>query len=99
MANTLQLVIGVLVLLLGIPIGNFLAKITKEELKRGRKWFNLIVIISIIGAVFSLIYKQDIFLFEFLFIAIVASRSLKVKKQKSNSAPKNKVRNISARGK
>ena len=63
--------------ILGIPIGNFLAKITKEELKEGRKWFKLIVFISLIGGFVGLIIGNDILLFSFFFIAIVTSRSLK----------------------
>jgi len=80
-----------------VPIGNYLAKLTKEELKSGQKWFKLIIFICLIGAVISLIYRNDIFLFEFLFIAIVTSRSLKIKKQKP--AQKNKFRKVSAREK
>ena len=97
MAETLNLVIGVVILILGVPIGNYLAKLTKEELKSGQKWFKLIIFICLIGAVISLIYRNDIFLFEFLFIAIVTSRSLRIKMQKS--APRNKFRKISAREK
>lgn len=73
----LNLIFGIIFLAMGIPIGNFLAKITKEELRQGRRWFRLIIIISLTGALISLIAKDDVFLFSFLFIAIVTSRSLK----------------------
>jgi len=56
MQEMIKITIGVLILLLGIPIGNFLAKITKEELKSGQKEFKLIVIISLIGGFFGLIF-------------------------------------------
>jgi MFS family permease len=69
--------IGIVFLVLGIPLGNFLAKITKEELKSGRKWFKLLIILSFIGAIVFLILGNDALLFTFLFIAIVTSRSLK----------------------
>jgi len=72
----INLLIGVVILLLGFPIGNYLAKITKEELKVGQKWFKLIVIISILCAIVSLIILNDVLLFAFLFITIVTSRSL-----------------------
>lgn len=73
-----KLIIGILVLILGFPIGSYLAKQTKEELSLGKKWFKLIIIVSLIGAVISLIFGNDILLFSFLFIAVVVSRSLKL---------------------
>lgn len=72
-----KLIIGVLFLILGFPIGNFLAKKTKEELKKGQKWFKLIIIVSLITGIIGLILGNDILMFSFFFIAIIASRSLK----------------------
>ena len=69
--------IGVLVLILGFPIGSYLAKLTKEELKDGQKWFKLIILISFICAIVSAVLRIDPLLFAFLFIAIVTSRSLR----------------------
>ena len=77
MQELIKLVIGIMLLALGIPIGNILAKITKEELKSGKKWFKLIVMISLIFGVYGLLIKNDILLFSLFFIAIVTSRSLK----------------------
>lgn len=71
--------IGILILVLAFPIGSFLAKSTKEELKQGQKWFKLIIIFSSLGSIVSLILKNDILLFSFLFIIIVTSRSLRKK--------------------
>ncbi len=76
MQQAIQFLIGVLVLILGFPIGNFLAQKTKEELKSGQRWFKLILLVSGIGAIISTILKKDILIFEFLFIFIVTSRSL-----------------------
>lgn len=81
MEELLRLIIGVLILTLGIPIGNLLAKVTKEELKQGQIWFKLIIIIVLAGAIFALIFKEDVLLFSLLFIAIVTSRSLLKKKR------------------
>ena len=75
MEEIVKIIIGIIILLLGIPIGTFLARITKEELKEGQKWFKLIVFFSLIGAIVSLILRNDYLLFSFLFIAIVTSRS------------------------
>jgi hypothetical protein len=77
MQEIYKLLIGIAVLLLGIPIGNILAKNTKEELKGGRGWFLLLIALSLIGAIINLIFLNDALLFTFLFIAIVTSRSLK----------------------
>lgn len=73
----MNLILGVIFLLIGIPIGNFLAKITKEELKYGQKWFKLIILTSLIGGFVGLIIRNDVLLFNFFFIAIVTSRNLR----------------------
>ena len=75
----LKILIGVIVLILGIPIGNILAKYTKEELKDGRKWFNLLIFIGLIGGLVGAIIQNDSLMFSFLFIAIVTIRSLRRK--------------------
>ena len=77
MDNLIKLTIGIFVLILGFPIGSYLAKQTKEELKSGQKWFKRIIILGFVGAVISLIFQNDILLFSFLFIVIVTSRSLR----------------------
>ncbi len=80
MQEVISLLIGIAILLLGIPIGNYLAKQTREELKSGQRWFKLIIIISLIGGLIGLIIGDDALLFTFFFIAIVTSRSLRKKK-------------------
>ena len=76
MQQLTNLLIGICVLALGIPIGNLLAKIAKEELKSGQKWFKLIILLSLIGGFIGLIINNDILMFSLFFIAIVTSRSL-----------------------
>ena len=82
MQEVFKILIGVAVLLLGIPIGDLLAKNTKDELKEGKKWFIIIIFLSMIGAVLNLIFSNDALLFTFLFIAIVTSRSIVKRKNK-----------------
>ena len=77
MAEIINLLIGVLVLVLGFPLGMYLAKITKDESKEGQKWFRLITIIGLVGVLVGLALQNDILLFSFAFIAIVTGRSLK----------------------
>ena len=79
MQDIFRIFIGILVLVLAFPIGSSLSKSTKEELKQGQKWFKLIIIFSFLGSIVSLILKNDILFFSFLFIVIVTSRSLRKK--------------------
>jgi len=82
MQDITKILIGIIVLFLSVFIGNLLAKNTKEELKTGQSWFKIIIILSLIGGVIGLIIGNDILMFTMFFIAIVTSRSLKVKKGK-----------------
>ena len=77
MQELYQLLIAIALLILGIPIGNFLAKATKEELRSGKKYFKYLIVVSLVGAIVFLILGNDALLFGLLFIAIVTSRSLK----------------------
>ncbi len=77
MEEIFKILIGIFILMLGIPMGSLLAKYTKDELKSGQRWFKLLIIISLIGAIVSAILKNDALLFGFLFIAIVTSRNLR----------------------
>ena len=77
MQELLKILIGILVLISGFPLGFYLAKKTKEELKEGQKWFRLIILVCLIGGTTGLILENDTMLFSLFFIAIVVSRSLK----------------------
>jgi len=77
MQEVIKILIGIMVLVLGIIIGNFLRGWTKEELKDGQKWFKLIIILCLIGGVVGLILGNDVLMFSLFFIAVVTSRSLR----------------------
>lgn len=77
MKELIQLIVGICILGLGWLIGILLARATKEELGRGKKWFRVLIIGSLVGSLVSLILREDALMFSFLFIAIVTSRSLK----------------------
>ena len=77
MQDIMKIFIGILVLFLGIPIGNLLARFTEDELKQGQKWFGILIVFCLFGAVISLSFRNDFFLFSFLFVGVVTSRSLK----------------------
>tara|TARA_Y100000310_G_scaffold151207_1_gene150742 strand:+ start:1815 stop:2045 length:231 start_codon:yes stop_codon:yes gene_type:complete len=76
MQEVLKLLIGVVVLLLAVPIGNLLAKVTKRELKSGKGYFRWIIFLGLILGVVGLILRNDALLFTGFFIAIVTSRSV-----------------------
>jgi hypothetical protein len=76
MQEFIKLIWGILFLILGIPIGKFLAKFTEDEKKDGQKWFKLIIFLSLIGSCIGLIILNDILMFTFLFVAIVTIQSL-----------------------
>ena len=82
MQDLTKILMGIIVLFLSVFVGNLLAKFTKEELKTGRGWFRIIIILSLIIGVVGLIIGNDVLMFTMFFIAIVTSRSLKVKKGK-----------------
>lgn len=83
MQEILKIIIGIAFLMIGIPIGSYLAQKTKEELKQGKKWFKLLIVISLICSIVSMIIKNDFLLFSFLFIALITSRSLKGRNQRN----------------
>jgi len=76
MQEVFKILIGIGILILGIPIGSLLAYFTKEELKVGRKWFKLIIFLSLVGGFVGLILGNDALLFSLFFVAVVTSRSL-----------------------
>ena len=88
MTEVIKLLIGIIFLLLAWPVGDYLAKLTKEELSAGQKWFKLIILGCMLGAVISAILMNDILLFTFMFIMIVTSRSLIRKNTKKNITKK-----------
>jgi len=77
MNELIRLLIGVGILLLGLPLGDFLARVTNDEQEKGQNWFKLIILIGILGGFVGLVIGNDIILFTFFFIAIVTSRSLR----------------------
>jgi len=77
MQELIRLIIGIAVLLLGIPLGDFLARVTNDEQEKGQWWFRFIILLALIGGFVGLIIGNDIILFTFFFIAIITSRSLR----------------------
>lgn len=82
MLEILKILIGIFVLAFGIPLGNFLARSTKEELHSGRKYFVILTWIGLLGGLVGLILGDDVLMFTMFFIAIVTSRSVNPRKAK-----------------
>lgn len=76
MQEIIKLLVGILFLFLAWPVGIFLAKITKEELKSGQKYFKIILWLSLVLGFAGLIFQNDYLLFTMFFIAIVTSKSI-----------------------
>jgi len=77
MEEAFRFATAIVLLALAVPLGNLLAKATKEELKQGRKWFKLLMIACLAGSIPALIFRNDVIFFSLLFIAVVTSRSVK----------------------
>ena len=84
MNELIKILVGVCFVVLGFFLGNFLAKITKDELNSGQNWFKIIIFLSSIGVIVNLIIGNDILLFSFLFIVAVTSISLITKRISKN---------------
>jgi len=73
-------IILIIIALAGFPIGLLVAKMTKEELKAGRKWFRMLAIAAAIALIASIIFASgDILIFlaaSFIFIFLFALASL-----------------------
>lgn len=82
MQEVFKLLIGLVFLVIGIPVGDFLNRLTKDEQKAGQKWFKILIAVSIAIGLYGLIVQDDTILFTFFFIAIVTSRSLVVNPKK-----------------
>lgn len=78
--NPLSLTLIIVIALLGYPIGLLIARLTKEELQAGKRWFKLLIIISAIAIATSILFATDeilIFLVaSFAFILLLALASL-----------------------
>jgi len=76
MQEILKLFLGIIFLILAWPVGIFLARATSEELKSGKKYFKIILGLSLIFGFTGLILKNDWLLFTMFFVAIVTSKSV-----------------------
>lgn len=78
--NLFQIILTIVIALAGYPLGLLLAHYTREELKKGRKWFKLVLMACVLGVIVSLIFSRGenlLFLIEvFVFMFLLALASL-----------------------
>ena len=71
----IKIILIPVILILGVPIGYLLAYLCRDELKEGKKYFKLIVLISSVLAVVFLFFNL-VTAISLVFIAIVTGISL-----------------------
>lgn len=69
-------ILSLIVLLLAIPIGYWIAWLAKDELVQGRKWFWVLIVASFITAGVFFYLRQNYIVLTAAFIAIVSGISL-----------------------
>jgi len=67
----INIILSVVILLLSIPIGFLIAHLTREELRQGRKWFLMIILICLIGLIITLFMSIYYLTLTFAFIIIL----------------------------
>ena len=69
------MILEILVLILAFPVGIALTHFTKEELKDGKKYFKVIIFVSLISSIFFYFNNKIHLTLTSLFILIVTSIS------------------------
>jgi hypothetical protein len=88
MEEVYSVLIGSGAVILGFFIGKILAKFTKDEIKKGKFWFGIMTFIFGLGAVVSLVLRNDAFFFSFLFFMAVIGGSLKAEPLHGSAPPR-----------
>jgi ABC-type Fe3+ transport system permease subunit len=65
-------ILEILLLIVAIPVGLWIAWATKEELTQGRPWFRVLIIVSIIGVIGFWIYGFSWISWTFGFVGILS---------------------------
>ena len=66
------MVLNIILLILAVPIGFFIAYLARDELLAGRIYFRVLIILSILGIIGFWIYGNPVIALTFGFIGIVA---------------------------
>jgi len=71
------MLLEIILLILAIPVGYLLAYLTKDELVQGRKWFRVIIAVSLILTFWFYLANQNAIALTSLFIVIATFVSYK----------------------
>lgn len=77
-----DLILSIIGMILAVPVGYLIAYMSNDELVAGRKWFEILIIISFIGAIGFYLWDYVSIALTFLFILIVSFISLIKSKDK-----------------
>jgi len=78
-----KIMLHLIILITAVPVGWFLAKLSKEELVPGKRWFKVIIYsLIIIGLVFFLSYRDMPILLALAYMAIITYMSVYKSKDK-----------------
>ena len=66
----------ILILLLAVPVGYLIAWLARDELVVGRKWFKILIVISLISAILAIYFRKTDIFFSSSFISIATLISL-----------------------
>mgnify|MGYP001584158899 FL=1 len=78
-----EMILEIIILLLGIPVGYLIALMARDELKAGRKWFGVLVIASILGAVWFYLIGESVIVWSFGFVGVISAVGLGMERNKS----------------
>lgn len=66
-------VVKILLVLLAIPVGILLARLARDELLAGRKWFLILCLLSFLGALVAVVFAKEFIGLALLFILICSA--------------------------
>ena len=74
----IKIILYVIVVLLSIPVGLWIAWLARDELVKGRKWFKIVIVLSIVsGIAFAFLGKYNEMLALVVLVIISAVAYLK----------------------
>jgi ABC-type Fe3+ transport system permease subunit len=66
------MILTIIILLLAIPVGYLIAWLAKDELVVGKRWFRILIVVSILGIIGFWIYGFPTIAWTFGFLGVVS---------------------------
>lgn len=67
-----EMLLEIIILLIGIPVGFLIAYLTKDELVAGRKWFKVLIIVFVLVGIWSVLTGWNVVAWTSAFIVVVS---------------------------